>query len=90
MYLEVIAHLCLCCSLWSDYRKATYRKLTVAFNNIHRRMHGLPWRCSACVMYANYDLPNIDTIIQFNSIQFNSIVYCRQKVHIQVHIYINK
>ena len=36
-----------CCALWSDYRKATYRKLTVAFNNIHRRLLGLPWRCSA-------------------------------------------
>ena len=25
-----------CCSLWSNYRKETYRKLTVAFNNIQR------------------------------------------------------
>ena len=53
-----------CCSLSSDYRKATYRKLTVAFNNIHRRMLGLPWRCRASAMYANYDLPNIDTVIR--------------------------
>ena len=55
-----------CCSLWSDYRKATYMyiKLTVAFNNIHRRMLGLPWKCSASAMYANYDLPNIDTVIR--------------------------
>ena len=53
-----------CWSSWSDYRKATYRKLTVAFNNIHRRMLGLPWRCSASAMYANYDLPNIDTVIR--------------------------
>ena len=53
-----------CCSLWSDYRKATYRKLTVAFNNIHRRMLGLPWRSSASAMYANYDLHNIDTVIR--------------------------
>ena len=53
-----------CCSLWSEYRKATYRKLAVAFNNIHRRMLGLPWRCSASAMYANYDLPNIDTVIK--------------------------
>ena len=53
-----------CCSLWSDYRKATYRKLTVAFNNIHRRILSLPWRCSASAMYANYDLPDIDTVIR--------------------------
>ena len=36
-----------CCSLWSDYRKASYRKLTVALFNVHRRMLNLPWRCSA-------------------------------------------
>ena len=40
-----------CCALWSDYRKATYRKLTVAFNNIHRRLLGLPWRCSVSAMF---------------------------------------
>ena len=66
-----------CCSLWSDYRKATYRKLTVAFNNFHRRLLVLPWRCSASAMYANYDLPNIDTVIRrslFGFIQRLSVV----------------
>ena len=65
-----------CCSLWSDYRKATYRKLTVAFNNILRRMLGLPWRCSASAMYANYHLPNNGTVIRrslFGSIQRLSV-----------------
>ena len=52
------------CSLWSDYGKATYKKLAVAFNNIHKRMLGLPWRCSASAMYANYDLSNIDTVMK--------------------------
>ena len=34
-----------CCFLWSEYRKTTYRKVTVVFNNVHRRMLGLlPWR----------------------------------------------
>ena len=53
-----------CCALWSDYRKTTYRKLTVDFNNIHRRLLGLPRRCSASAMYANHDLPNLDTVIR--------------------------
>ena len=71
-----------CCSLWSNYWKATYRKLTVAFNNIHIRLLGLLWRCSASAMYANYDLPNLDTVtrrslygfIQRLSVSQNSIV----------------
>ena len=49
---------------------ATYRKLTVAFNNIHRRLLGLPWRCSASDMYAKYDLPNIDTVIRRSLYRF--------------------
>ena len=54
-----------CCALWSDYRKATYKKLTdIAFNNILSRLLGLPWRCSASAMYANHDLPNLDTVIR--------------------------
>ena len=55
-YLEVIVHLCIVVlyGLIID-NQATYRKLTVAFNNMHRRMLGLPWRCSASAMYANYD-----------------------------------
>ena len=52
-----------CCALWSDYCKATYRKLTVALNNFYRRLLGLPWRCSASAMHANHDLPNLDTVI---------------------------
>ena len=59
-----------CCSLWSDYRKATYKKLTVAFNIIHKRMLGLPWRCSASAMYASYHLPNIDTVIRRSLYRF--------------------
>ena len=59
--LQVIVHFCI--ALWSDYQKAHYRKLKVAFNNFHRRFLGLPWGCSASAMYANYDLPNLDTVI---------------------------
>ena len=59
-----------CCSMWSDYRKASYKKLTVAFNNVHRRMLNLPWRCSASAMYVNYNLPNLDTVIRRNLLGF--------------------
>ena len=59
-----------CCSQWSDYRKASYRKLTVAFNNVHRRMLNLPWRCSASAMYVNYNLLNLDTVIGRNLFGF--------------------
>ena len=44
--------------------------MIVAFNNIHRRMLGLLWRCSASAMYANNDLPNIYTVIRRSLFEF--------------------
>ena len=41
--------------------------MTVAFNNdVHRRMLNLPWRCSACAIYVDYNLPNLDTVVKKN------------------------
>ena len=63
-YLEVIVHLCIVVHFGQIVVKQHNRKLTVAFNNIHSRLLGLPWRCSASAMYANHDLPNFDTVIR--------------------------
>ena len=43
-----------CCYLWTGYKKSTFNRLRVAFNNSHRRILDLPWRCSASGMYARY------------------------------------
>ena len=59
-----------CCSMWSDYRKALYKKLTVAFNNVHRSMLYLPWRCSASAIYVNYNLLYLDTVIRKKLFEF--------------------
>ena len=32
-----------CCYLWTAYKKSTFNKLRVAFNNAYRRVLGLPW-----------------------------------------------
>ena len=40
--------------------------MTVAFNNVHRRMLNLPWRSSASAMYMNYNLPSLDNVIKKN------------------------
>ena len=65
--------------MWPDYRKASCRKLTVAFNNVHRRMLNLPWRCSASAMYVNYNLPNLDTVIGRNLFGFIQRLSISQK-----------
>ena len=65
-YLEAIVHLCIVVLYGLIIEKQHIENSIFKNNihNIHRYMLGLPWRCSASAMYANYDLPNIDTVIR--------------------------
>ena len=38
-----------CCYLWTAYKKSTFDRLRVVFNNAYHRVLGLPWQCSASV-----------------------------------------
>ena len=71
-YLKIIVHLYIVVlhGLIIKEQLTSIRRLTVAFNNIHRGMLGLPWRCSASAMYENYDLPNIDTVVRRSLFRF--------------------
>ena len=80
-YFEVIVYLCIVVHYGQIIVKQ-HRKLTVAFNNTHRRLLGLPWRCSAHDMCGNHDLLNLDTVVRWSlygfiqrlSVSQNSIV----------------
>ena len=45
-----------CCYLWTGYKKSTFNRIRVVFNNAYRRILVLPWRCSTSAMYATYDI----------------------------------
>ena len=65
--LELFRSFCMpfyCCYLWTAYKKSTFDKLRVAFNNAYRRVLNLPWRCSACAMYANFSIQNFEAVIR--------------------------
>ena len=53
-----------CCYLWTAYKKSTFDRLRVAFNNAYRRVLGQPWRCSASAMYANFGINNFEATIR--------------------------
>ena len=55
-----------CPFLWSDYKKSTFRKIRVAFNNAYRNIFGLhiPKRSSASAMYAQHNICNFETTIR--------------------------
>ena len=48
----------------SDYKSMTFSKLRVAFNNVHRRVLGLPMWSSASEMYATHNIENFEALLQ--------------------------
>ena len=51
------------CYLWTAYKKSTFDKLRVAFNNAYRRVLNLPLRCSVGAMYANFRIKTFEPVI---------------------------
>ena len=52
-----------CPFLWNDYKKSTFSKIRVAFNNAYRKIFGLPGRSSASTMYATHNICNFETML---------------------------
>ena len=52
-----------CGYMWSDYRKTTYSKLRVAFNNVYRRVLGLSYRSSACTLYTTHNINKMEALL---------------------------
>ena len=59
-----------CCYLWTAYKKSTFNKLRVAFNNAYRGVLGLPWRSSASAMYAIFSIQNFEAVIRKSTFGF--------------------
>ena len=53
-----------CGYLWCDYKASTFSKLRVAFNNVYRRMLGLPKWSSASGMYATHNIENFEALLR--------------------------
>ena len=51
-----------CGYLWSDYKASTFSK--VAFNNVYRRVLGLPQWYSASGMYAMHNIDNFEALLR--------------------------
>ena len=61
----------LCCPyLWNDYKKSTFSKIRVAFNNAYRNIFGLPKRRSARTVNANHNICNFETTLRMNTFEF--------------------
>ena len=49
---------------WINYKKSTFTKIRVAFNNAFRKKFGLPKRSSAITMYANHNICSFETMLR--------------------------
>ena len=61
-----------CCYLWTAYKKSTFNKIRVAFNNAYRRVLGLPWRSSTSAMYANFGIQNFEAVIRKSTLDLHN------------------
>ncbi len=55
-----------CSHLWVHYKKCTYSKIRVAFNNVYRLILGFSRSDSASHMYVSNGLDNFDTVLRKN------------------------
>ena len=51
-------------SLWSRFRQNTFNRLRVCFNNILRKLVGLPQWCSASSMFASLHVRSLQEVIR--------------------------
>ena len=53
-----------CGYLWSDYKASTFSKLRVVFNNVYRRVLGLPQCHSASGMYTTHNIEKFEALLR--------------------------
>ena len=53
-----------CPSFWTAYKKATFSKIRVAYNNVYRKLLGFCRRSSASEMFVMNNIPNFEALIR--------------------------
>ena len=61
-----------CPYFWTQYKKATFSKLRVAYNNVYRKILGLCRRSSASEMFVTNNILNFEALIRKSIFAFTS------------------
>ena len=59
-----------CCHLWVNFRSKAMNKLKVMYNNVWRRLLGVPTFCSASAMFVTSHVMSLGEVIRRNSYSF--------------------
>ena len=61
-----------CSYFWSNYKKTTFSKIRVAYNNVYRKILDVSKRGSASTMFVSNGIPNFEALIRKSIFSFNS------------------
>ena len=61
-----------CSYFWTNYKKTTFSKIRVAYNNVYRKILDVPKRGSASTMFVSNGFPNFEALIRKSIFSFNS------------------
>ena len=53
-----------CPYFWTNYKKTTFSKIRVAYNNVYRKILGVTRRSSVCTMIVTNDIPNFESFLR--------------------------
>ena len=78
-FITVLIELCrsfcttfYCPYFWTQYKKATFSKLRVAYNNVYRKILGLCRRSSASEMFVTNNILNFEALMRKSMFAFTS------------------
>ena len=63
-----------CSYFRTNYKKTTFSKIRVAYNNVYRKILDVPKRGSASTMFVSNGIPNFEALIRKSIFSFNSFV----------------
>ena len=61
-----------CPYFWTQYKKTTFSKIRVAYNNVYRKILGVSRRASASGMFVSNDIPNFEAFFRKSIYSFTT------------------
>ena len=61
-----------CPYFWTQYKKTTFSKIRVAYNNVYRKILGVSRRASASGMFVSNDIPNFGGFLRKSIYSFTT------------------
>ena len=61
-----------CPYFWTNYKKTTFSKIRVAYNNIYQKILAMSRRSSASAMFVTNNIPNFEALLQKSIYSFTS------------------